>query len=78
MTALLNKLLPDEERLLSEKEAATVLGLTNHKTLANWRSQGKHRDLAYLLIGRTIRYRLGALMEFKTRHTINGKQQEGP
>ena len=71
MTAQLDKLLPDAERLLPEKEAAVVLGNMNPKTLANWRSQGKHPDLEYVRIGRSIRYRLGSLNEFKARHTVN-------
>ena len=71
MNVLLNKLLPDNERLLPEKEAAVVLGNMNPKTLANWRWQKKHPDLEFVRIGRSIRYRLGSLNEFKARHTVN-------
>lgn len=72
MSALVNKLMDDNERLLTEKEAAVVLGLTNPKTLANWRSQRKHADLEFMRIGRSIRYSLGSLRAFMSRHTVTG------
>jgi hypothetical protein len=78
MSALLQRLLADSERLLTEKDAAEVLGLSNHKTLANWRSQRKHLDLPFVRIGRSIRYRLGALQDFRLRHTVNGHHPGGP
>lgn len=64
-------LTPDNE-LLPDKEAAPVLGITNSKTLSNWRSEGKHPDLPFVRIGRSIRYRLGDLLDFRVRHTVGG------
>jgi hypothetical protein len=66
-------LLQDAERLVCTKTAAQELGLTNPRTLVNWRAKGLHPDLQYIRIGRTIRYRLGALREFKARHTVNAR-----
>lgn len=76
MSALVNKLLDDNERLLTEKEAAVVLGLTNPKTLANWRCQRKHADLEFMRIGRSIRYSLGSLRAFMARHTVSDAHRE--
>ena len=42
--------------LLTETEAAAILGLTNPKTLAVWRST-KRYPLRYVKYGRTVRYR---------------------
>lgn len=68
-------LTPDNE-LLPEKSAAEVLGVTNSKTLGNWRSEGRHPDLPYVKIGRSIRYRLGDLLDFRARHTVGGMKDE--
>ncbi len=64
-------LLPEDE-LIEDKGAAEVLGLSNFRTLSNWRSNDTHPDLPYLRIGRSIRYRLGDLLEFRKRHTVGG------
>ncbi len=42
--------------LLTERAAAAYLGLTNHNTLAVWRAT-KRYDLAYIKVGRLVRYR---------------------
>ena len=45
-----------EDRLVSGREAAALLGL-QPQTLAKWRMTGKH--LTTVRLGRTVRYRLG-------------------
>ncbi len=42
--------------LLTERAAAAYLGLRNHNTLAVWRAT-KRYDLAYIKVGRLVRYR---------------------
>ena len=42
--------------LLSQAEAAVILGLKNAKTLAVWRCTNKY-ELPYVKYGRTVRYR---------------------
>ena len=42
--------------LLSEAEAAVILGLKNAKTLAVWRCTNRY-ELPYVKYGRTVRYR---------------------
>jgi hypothetical protein len=58
--------------LLDEKQAALRLGLTNHNTLAVWRST-KRYDLPYIRIGRLIRYDAREIEKFLDRNT-EGKQ----
>ena len=58
--------MPDT-RLLTEAEAASVLGLAPG-TLAVWRCTGRY-DLAYVRVGRRIRYRVGDLRAFLERRT---------
>ena len=66
----LNDLLPDSEKLVPDKLAANILGLTNSKTLSNWRNAKKHPELEYIKIGRLVRYRLGALLAFREKNTV--------
>ena len=48
--------------LLDSTESANYLGLTNHKTLNEWRRRGE--GPSYVKIGRLVRYKLDDLMAF--------------
>ena len=50
------KQLETSNALLSEAEAAVILGLKNAKTLAVWRCTNRY-ELPYVKYGRTVRYR---------------------
>jgi hypothetical protein len=67
-----SNLLTPEDELVGDKVAAEILGLSNFRTLSNWRANNQHPDLAYLRIGRSIRYRVGDLLDFRRRHTVGG------
>ncbi len=73
-----NALLKPEDELVGEKIAAEILGIYNYKTLSNWRSDGRNPDLPYVRIGRSIRYRVGDLIEFRQRHTVGGVKAVEP
>lgn len=47
-----------------------MLRLANHKTLANWRCKGKHKDLEFIRIGRSIRYRVESVRLFMSNHMV--------
>jgi excisionase family DNA binding protein len=49
--------------LLTQAEAAVILGLKNAKTLAVWRCTDKY-ELPYVKYGRTVRYRRKDLEAF--------------
>ena len=70
MSVLLTRIMSDNDVLLTDKEAAEMLRLANHKTLANWRCKGKHKDLEYIRIGRSIRYRVGSVRLFMANHMV--------
>lgn len=53
--------------ILSEREAAKFLGVSP-ATLQAWRSTGRVR-LAFVKLGRSVRYRLADLVEFVEAHT---------
>lgn len=53
------------ERLLSTKEAATILGLSP-STLHTWRSTG-HVRLPHVRLGRAVRYPERGLLDFLAR-----------
>lgn len=72
LSTLLERVLPDDELLVPDKVAASILGLDNPKTLANWRSQRRNTDLEFIRIGRNVRYRLGTLRAFLKSKTIKG------
>jgi hypothetical protein len=58
--------------LLSEAQAADILGLKNPKTLAVWRCTQRY-DLPYVKYGRVVRYRrkdLDAFIEAKMVNTF--------
>lgn len=51
------------DQLLDEKRAAAYIGLTNHCTMAVWRST-KRYNIPFVRIGRSIRYRKSDLDKF--------------
>lgn len=57
------------DQLLTAKEAASILGLKNEKTLAVWRST-KRYDLPYVKYGRSVRYRLRDVLAFVEAHLV--------
>jgi len=58
-------------KLLDQNEAAAFLGIAP-KTLAEWRSQGRH-SLAFVRVGRAIRYEPAALLAFVQRRRVGPK-----
>lgn len=56
------------DRLLGEAEAAEMLGVRKN-TLATWRHLGRY-SLAYVKIGRSVRYRLADLQAFIAARTV--------
>jgi excisionase family DNA binding protein len=58
------------EQLLTQKETACLLGLTNHHTLAVWRSNKSHPELEYVKVGRLVRYQREAVERFIESRTI--------
>jgi hypothetical protein len=60
----------EQRELLTEREAATRLGLKNHNTLAVWRCT-KRYSLRYIRIGRHIRYDALELERFLKRQTVS-------
>ena len=58
------------DRLLNERQAAQVLTL-QPQTLALWRSC-KRYSLAYIRVGRHIRYRQSELERFLESRTVSG------
>jgi len=55
------------DKLLTPDEVAEKLGVTPH-TLAVWRTTGRY-DLAYVKVGRLVRYREGAVQRFIENRT---------
>jgi predicted DNA-binding transcriptional regulator AlpA len=53
----------DQDKLLTSDQAAEHLGLKNPKTLAVWRSTGRHA-LPFVKIGHMVRYRQSDLRSF--------------
>lgn len=62
--------------LLSEAEAAVILGLKNAKTLAVWRCT-KRYDLPYVKYGRVVRYRRKDLEAFIEANTVYQTAKKG-
>ena len=58
-----------DSHLLSDKQAAAVLGLAPN-TLAVWRSTGRY-NLRYVKAGRLVRYQAADLREFIQRRTAS-------
>jgi len=61
----------DSTKLLDEREAAAFLNISR-KTLATWRSERRY-SLAYVRIGRAIRYEPAALLAFIERRRVKPK-----
>lgn len=61
--AVFDHLPPSGERLLTEKEAAAMLGL-QPSTLRRWRSVGQPGQPEFIRINRSIRYRLSDLTSY--------------
>lgn len=59
------------EKLLSRKEAANFLGVTEH-TLAVW-ACNKRYSLPYVKIGRLVKYRYSDLIKFIELQTNNNE-----
>lgn len=57
-------------RLLTPKETAEALQLNEH-TLAVWRSTKRYPELAYVRIGRHIRYTQAAIDAFIQSRTVS-------
>lgn len=62
--------LVEEERLLTDAEAAEILGVTTG-TLATWRCT-KRYALKWIKVGRKIRYRLTDVVEWIDSRTQDG------
>lgn len=62
--------------LLSEPEAAKILGLRNHRTMAEWRR--RRQGPAYTFIGRKIRYRSDDLLAFIDRGRVDPASPASP
>ena len=62
------------KKLLTRPEAAKYLGITE-QTLAVWACT-KRYDLAYVKVGRLVKYRLADLDAFIERHTVMQQNEE--
>jgi len=58
-------------KLVDQNEAAAFLGISA-KTLATWRSERRY-SLAYVRVGRAIRYEPAALLAFVQRRRVGPK-----
>jgi hypothetical protein len=56
------------EQIVTEQKAAEELKLAV-QTLRNWRHQ--RRGPAYLKFGRSVRYKIDDLLEYKERHRVD-------
>ena len=65
-TQTITDLLRDVDALVDQKTAARIIGITNPKTLAVWRSNGSHPELPFRKVaGSCVRYRVGDLIRFR-------------
>jgi hypothetical protein len=67
-TAILPARLVDAAKLVDEKLAAEILGVTPG-TLSVWRCTRRY-PLPYIKVGRAVRYRLGDLDKFLASRTV--------
>jgi predicted DNA-binding transcriptional regulator AlpA len=65
----------DTEALLVEVHAADLLGLSS-RTLQSWRS--KREGPPFIRVGRAIRYRRQALLEWAMANTVHSKNSIVP
>ncbi len=70
----LNKNVPADNPLLTRKEAADYLGVTE-STLAVWACT-KRYDLTYVKVGRLAKYRLADLNVFIANRTVAQNNKE--
>ena len=66
---MMNQVNYDSNRMLSRKEAAEFLGVSE-VTLAIWKST-KRYSLPVVKVGRLARYRFSDLLDFIDRRTVN-------
>jgi predicted DNA-binding transcriptional regulator AlpA len=59
---------PEDDKLLNEREAATILDVTVG-TLQVWRSTRRY-PLPYVKVGRSVRYKRSALQHFISSRTV--------
>jgi hypothetical protein len=57
--------------LVDEKRAAEILGLADG-TLSVWRCVRRYPELAYVKVGRSVRYRLADIEKFLASRTVGG------
>ena len=69
MKDMMNQVNYDSNRMLSRKEAAEFLGVSE-VTLAIWKST-KRYSLPVVKVGRLARYRFSDLLDFIDRRTVN-------
>ncbi len=60
--------------LVDEKVAAEILGLADG-TLSVWRCVKRYPELAYVRVGRSIRYRLSDIEKFIESRRVGGAQE---
>jgi excisionase family DNA binding protein len=72
-TAILPARLVDAARLVDEKIAAEILGVTPG-TLSVWRCVRRY-DIPYLKIGRSVRYRVSDLEKWMESRTVGAVQE---
>jgi len=60
----------NKKKLLTSKEAAAELGLKSEHVLEVWRSQKRYPELAYIKIGRLVRYTPEAIESFLRSRTV--------
>lgn len=66
--------LSPSERLLNEVEAASRLGVSP-STLATWRCTRRY-PLEYVKVGRNVRYREAAILDFISQRTVGVENPE--
>jgi excisionase family DNA binding protein len=71
MTTIIDQIIHVDRDLLTEKEAAVVLGATPG-TLSVWRSVGRYQ-IPFIKVGRSVRYSRKALLAWlESRTRSNG------
>ena len=62
------------QSLVTPGQAAEILGVTEG-TLGVWRCTRRYPGLAYVKVGRSVRYRLADLERFLEQRTVGGESQ---
>lgn len=55
--------------LITTEQAAEMLGLSNPRTLDNWRSTNRY-SIPYVKVGRMVRYRASDIQDFIEKKTV--------